>query len=98
VFGANGLNMLFIHWSVSYKLKRKKGQEKGGTSNLYWFTLPQGLRPVFFTPLVKKVSLNQSIVQLQLITQFSHPARTKNTTELLKLHPAAPINSATTQG
>jgi len=23
VFGANGLNMFFIHWSVSYKLKHQ---------------------------------------------------------------------------
>jgi len=46
---------------------KEKGQERETQSILYWFTLPQGLRPVFFASLAKKVPLHQSIVQLQLI-------------------------------
>jgi len=46
----------------------KKGLRRKDTSNLYWFTLPQGLRPVFLATLAKKISPKHSIVQLQSIT------------------------------
>ena len=35
-------------------------------SQLYWFTLPQGLRPVSFAPQAKKVPLYQLIVQFTI--------------------------------
>jgi len=55
--------------SVEQIKNKREGSRKRYTSNLYWFTLLQGLCLVFFAPQAKKVSLNQSIVQLQLITQ-----------------------------
>jgi len=39
-----------------YKIERE-GSRTAEHNQLYWFTLPQGLRPVSFLPLAKKVSL-----------------------------------------
>jgi len=39
-----------------YRIVRK-GSRKAEHSQLYWFTLPQGLRPVSFAPQAKKISL-----------------------------------------
>ena len=39
-----------------YKIERE-GSRTIEHSQLYWFTLPQGLRPVSFAPQAKKISL-----------------------------------------
>ena len=39
-----------------YKIERE-GSRTTEHSQLYWFTLPQGLRPVSFAPQAKKISL-----------------------------------------
>jgi len=62
---------------------KEKDQEEKTQSILYWFTLPQGLRPVFSTPLAKKVPLTQLIVHIQLINQFLLPVEIKNPAKLI---------------
>jgi len=47
-------------------------------SQLYWFTLPQGLRPVSFALQAKKISLSLINYLHQTITQFLLPVRIKH--------------------
>ena len=48
-------------------------------SQLYWFTLPQGLRPISFTPQAKKVSLYQLIVQVTINHTILIPCKNQET-------------------
>jgi len=36
---------------------RGEGQRESTQSSLYWFTLPQGLRPIFLATVARKISL-----------------------------------------
>jgi len=48
-----------LQWAAQEQIKiMSEGSRKGNTVNFIWFTLPQGLRPVFFTPQAKKDPLN----------------------------------------
>jgi len=71
------INSIFQLNSICYARTNqdyeRRVQEEKTQSILYWFTLPQGLRPVFSTPLAKKVPLIQLIVHIQLINQFLLP-------------------------
>jgi len=52
-------------------------------SQLYWFTLPQGLRPVSFAPQAKKVSLYQLIVQVTISHTIPTPCKNQELTKMI---------------
>jgi len=59
-------------------------------SQLYWFTLPQGLRPVSFAPQAKKVPLYQLIVQFTINHTIPTPCKNQETHWIDQLLPAVP--------
>ena len=65
-----------------FRIERVRSR-KVEQSQLYWFTLPQGLRPVSFAPQAKKVPLYQSIVQFTINHTIPTPGKNQEPTELI---------------
>jgi len=73
---AENLNQFYQDY---HKLIQSSSRVKTAEHNqLYWFTLPQGLRSVFFAPQAKKISLSLVNCLHQTITQFLLPVRIKH--------------------
>jgi len=69
-----------------YKIERK-GSRIVEHSQLYWFTLPQGLRQVAFAPQAKKISLN--LINCSITNNYTilTPCKNQTPTEMSTYSP-----------
>jgi len=83
----NQINYQLISVGSARTCQNYEGRENRTQSILYWFTLPQGLRPLSFAPQAKKVPINQWIVHLQSTKQLILSVRIKKPTKLIDYSP-----------